>query len=64
VPARQVNPAHRTGGRPARRAQVELRLQFDTTAEPSPVQADPALSARPARPEQTVSRGRLSLVVS
>ena len=68
VPSRQVTPVHRTVGRPARRAHVELRLQFDTTAEPAPVPADATFSARPARPGQrpgqTPSRGRLSLVVS
>ena len=48
--AGQPDPS--TGGQPARRAEVELRLQFDTTAGPAPVQAVPTLPARPARPEQ------------
>ena len=64
VPSRQPNPAHRTGGRPARQAEVELRLHFDATAEPAPAQAVPTLPTRLTRPEQATSRGRLSLVVS
>ena len=64
VPPRQPNTAHRTGGRPGRQAEVELRLHFDATAEPAPAQAVQTLPTRPARQDQTASRGRLSLVVS
>jgi hypothetical protein len=63
-PPRQPNSTHRTGGRPARQAEVELRLHFDATGEPAPAQAVQTLPPRPVRQDQTTSRGRLSIVVS
>lgn len=60
--ARQGSPTHRTGGRPPRRAGVELRLQFDSTPALAPALASESVSERPARPEPTGPRSRLSLV--
>jgi len=59
--SRQGSPTHRPGVRPARRAAIELRLQFDTTPDPRPAQAIANVPGRAPRPEPTIPRGRLSL---
>jgi hypothetical protein len=63
VPSLQPSATHRAGGRSARAAGVELRLHFDATAGPEPVQAAPTPATRPSRPPEQTTRGRLSLVV-
>lgn len=63
VSSGQASSTHRSGGRPARSAGVELRLHFDPTAEPVPVQMDSAPPARPSQSPEPRTPGRLSLVV-
>jgi hypothetical protein len=59
--SRQVSPTHRTDGRPPRPADLELRLQFESTPALGSAPAAAHVPDRPARPDPTIPRGRLSL---
>lgn len=59
----RASSTHRSGGRPARPAGVELRLHFDATAAPTPVEVVPTPAVRPSQSPAPISPGRLSLVV-
>jgi hypothetical protein len=64
VSSAQGSSPHRSGARTARPAGVELRLHFDATADPTPVQSMPAPASRSAGAPEPSARGRLSLVVA